>query len=79
MRPPSLSRCRALAAAGVGGGAAAAIAVIDQQENDDDEQDPGAVIAAEEIPQTHIFTPPYNPIVCGGAERGVVFLLCCGQ
>ena len=61
-RAPALSRktvCRALTAAGVVAAATAlAIAVIDQQQDDDDEQDPGAVVAAKEVPQTHtLYTP----------------------
>ena len=49
------------AAAGVGGGAAAAIAVINEQEHNDDEQDPGAVVATEEIPQTHNLDTSLQP------------------
>ena len=53
-------------AAAVAGATATAVAVviINQQENDDDEQNPGAVIAAKEITQTHIFPPPYNHSIC---------------
>ena len=34
-----------------------AIIVIDQQQNDDDEQNPGAVVAAEQVTQAHVFHP----------------------
>ena len=39
--------------------AAATVIVVDQQEDDDNEQDPGAVIAAKQVSQTHIFSPPF--------------------
>lgn len=55
---PSLAAATAATAVvhGVGSTVATAATVIDQQQNDDHQQDPVAVIAAEQITQTHIAT-----------------------
>ena len=60
---PALFGCLAAATAaaavtrGVGGGVAAAVTFVDQQQNDDDEQNPVAIIATEQIAQTHVIHP----------------------
>ena len=41
--------------------AAVVTAVVDEQQNDDDEQDPGAVVAAEQVTQTHSIHPLTTP------------------
>ena len=50
---------------GVGSGVATAVTVIDQQQNDDDEQDPVAIVAAEQVTQTHKIHHLSLSNVCG--------------
>ena len=46
------------------------VIIVDQQENDDDEQDPSAIVAAEQVTQTHSFHPLTTPYYDG--TNGVV-------
>ena len=42
-----------LAAATAATAAVIAAVLVDEQQNDDDEQDPGAIVAAKQVSQTH--------------------------
>ena len=55
--------------------AAVVTAVVDEQQNDDDEQDPGAIVTAEQVAQTHIcrLLPFSLPLYARSAEVSQLF------